>query len=55
VTGMTVVVRMQMTGVAVFLRMGMSGHPHHSTRSTKGLQPFPELIRQYDTQSLVID
>ncbi len=55
VAGVTVVKGMRMTGVTVFMRMGMSGHPHHSTRSMKGLQPFPALIRQYDTQSLVID
>ncbi len=55
VAGVTVVKRMRMTGVTVFMRMGMSGHPHHSTRSMKGLQPFRALIRQYDTQSLVID
>jgi len=55
VAGVTVVKGMRMTGVTVFMRMGMSSHPHHSTRSMKGLQPFPALIRQYDTQSLVID
>jgi hypothetical protein len=55
VAGVTVVKRMRVTRMTVVMRMGMSGHPHHSTRSTKGLQPFPELIRQYDTQSLVID
>ena len=55
VVSMTLAVGVRMSGVTVVVRMGMSGHRHHSTRSMKDAQPFPALIRQYDTQSLVID
>jgi hypothetical protein len=39
VAGVTVVKRMRVTRMTVVMRMGMSGHPHHSTRSTKGMHP----------------
>jgi len=44
-----------MTGVIVVMIMGMSGHSPYSTRSMATVQPFPVLIRQYDTSPQRID
>jgi len=42
-----------MTGVTVIV--GMSGHPPYSTRAMAAVQPFPVLIRHYDTSTPRID
>jgi hypothetical protein len=44
---------MRMTGVTVIV--GMSGHPLYSTRTMAAVQPFPLLVRQYDTSPPRID
>jgi hypothetical protein len=40
-------------GVTVVV--GMSGHAFYSTRTMAAVQPFPLLVRQYDTSPLRID
>ena len=55
----TVVVGMGMTGMTVvvimFMVVRMFTHRDHSTRSTAAAQPFPVLIRHYDTLGARID
>jgi hypothetical protein len=53
VTGVSVAGGMRMIGVTVIV--GMSGHPPYSTRTMAAAQPFPVLIRQYDTSPPRID
>src|ERR1700730_1068790 len=47
VAGVTVAEGMRMNSVTVVV--GMSGHPLYSTRTMAAVQPFPLLVRQYDT------
>jgi hypothetical protein len=51
--GVSVAGGMRMTGVTVVVRM--SGHPLYSTRTMAAVQPFPLLVRQYDTSPPRID
>ena len=57
--GVTVVVGMRMTGVIVVMVVvmirGMVGHQPYSTRSMAATQPYPVLIRHYDTLPPRID
>ena len=55
VASVAMIMRVRMTGVIVVMIMGMSGHPTYSTRSMATVQPFPVLIRQYDTSPQRID